>query len=95
MENKGGNNIFDLTLFIMIIITKLIIFLIMGRITVATPSKIKFFENRLGFLERPTNTYCGKSELLITHNSGKTRAKYISNDNGYTCQFVGEILKEM
>lgn len=118
-------------------------------ITVTTPSKIKFFENGLGFLERPTNIYCGKSELLVTHdsgktfnkinfsdgefslsdsngeewqncydyfylptkgmdgtltvlasggyeggyNQGKTRAKYISKDNGYSWQFVAEIYK--
>lgn len=35
-------------------------------------SKIKFFENSLGFLEKPTNIYCKSSELLITHDSGKT-----------------------
>ena len=121
----------------------------MNTITVTTPSKIKFFENGLGFLERPTSIYCGKSELLVTHdsgktfnridfpsgvftlsnsngekwencydyfylptkqadgslivlasggyeggyNQGKTRAKYISKDHGYTWQFVEEIYK--
>ena len=114
---------------------------------VPAPSKIKFFENGLGFLEKPNNVYCGKSELLITYdsgktfnkiefpdgvftlsdsngeewkncydyfylptkeddgtltvlasggeeggyNQGKTRAKYISKDNGHTWKFVGEI----
>lgn len=118
-------------------------------ITVTSPSKIKFFENGLGFLERPTSIYCEKSELLVTYdsgktfkkidfpsgeftlsdskgeewqncydyfylptkeddgtllvlasggyeggyNKGKTRAKYISEDNGYTWKFVGEIYK--
>ncbi len=42
------------------------------RLVVSTPSKIKFFENGLGFLERPTSIYCEKSELLVTHDSGKT-----------------------
>ncbi len=124
---------------------------IMSTIEVTTPSKIKFFENGLGFIEKPTDIYCEKSELLITHNSGKTfeiikfpegvftlsnsvgkewkrcydyfylptkeedgtltvlasegygggynqgktRAKYISKDNGYTWQFVEEIWKEV
>lgn len=118
-------------------------------IEVPSPSKIKFFENGLGFLERPNNVYCGKSELLITYdsgktfnkiefpdgvftlsdsngeewkncydyfylptkeddgtltvlasggeeggyNQGKTRAKYISKDNGHTWNFVEEINK--
>ena len=44
-------------------------------ITVTTPSKIKFFENGLGFLERPTGIYCAKSELLVTHDSGRTFTK--------------------
>ena len=44
----------------------------MNTIEVSTPSKIKFFKNGLGFIERPTNIYCGKSELLVTHDSGKT-----------------------
>lgn len=44
---------------------------IMNTIEVTTPSKIKFFENGLGFIEKPTSIYCGKSELLITHDSGK------------------------
>lgn len=47
---------------------------IMNTIEVTTPSKIKFFENGLGFIEKPTNIYCGKSELLITHDSGKNFA---------------------
>ena len=122
---------------------------VMNKIAVTSPSKIKFFDNGLGFLERPTSIYCGKSELLVTHdsgktfevinfpngefnlsdpngeewkncydyfylptitndgtlivlasggyeggyNQGKTRAKYISIDNGYTWQFVEEIFK--
>ena len=41
-------------------------------IEVSTPSKIKFFKNGLGFIEKPTSIYCGKSELLISHDSGKT-----------------------
>lgn len=121
-----------------------------GNIEVTTPSKIEFFENGLGFLEKPTSIYCEKSELLVTHdsgktfekvnfsegtftlsdpngetwsncydyfylptkeldgtltvlvsggdeggyNEGKTRAKYISRDNGYTWEFVSEVYKE-
>ena len=44
----------------------------MDTIVVSTPSKIKFFKNGLGFIEKPTSIYCGKSELLISHDSGKT-----------------------
>lgn len=44
---------------------------LINEIEVTTPSKIKFFENGLGFLERPTSIYCGKAELLVTHDSGK------------------------
>lgn len=43
-----------------------------NEIAVTTPSKIKFFENGLGFLERPVSIYCGASELLVTYDSGKT-----------------------
>lgn len=45
---------------------------LINEIEVTTPSKIKFFENGLGFLERPTSIYCRKAELLVTHDSGKT-----------------------
>lgn len=45
---------------------------IMNTIEVTTPSKIEFFENGLGFIEKPTSIYCGKAELLITHDSGRT-----------------------
>lgn len=44
----------------------------LNEIAVTTPSKIKFFENGLGFLERPLSIYCGASELLVTYDSGKT-----------------------
>lgn len=113
-------------------------------------SKIEFFENGLGFLERADSIYCASSDLLITHdsgktfevidfpegeftlsdpegeewdncydyyylptresdgtltvlvsggyeggyNGGKTRAKYISKDNGKTWKFVSEVWKE-
>lgn len=43
-----------------------------NKIEVSSPSKIKFYENGLGFIERPTNVYCESSDLLITHDSGKT-----------------------
>lgn len=113
-------------------------------------SKIEFFENGLGFLERADSIYCASSDLLITqdsgktfeiidfpegeftlsdsegeewdncydyyylptresdgtltvlvsggyeggYNRGKTRAKYISKDNGKTWKFVSEVWKE-
>ena len=44
---------------------------IINTIEVTTPSKIKFFENGLGFIEKPTSIYCGKAQLLVTHDSGK------------------------
>ncbi len=122
---------------------------LISQIEVKTPSKIEFFENGLGFLMLPDSIYCGKSDLLITndsgntfkkiefpdgvftlsnpngekwencydyfylptrendgtlvvlvsggyeggYNSGKTRAKYVSKDNGKTWKFVSEILK--
>jgi hypothetical protein len=45
---------------------------VINTIEVSTPSKIKFFKEGLGFIEKPTSIYCEKSELLITHDSGKT-----------------------
>lgn len=45
---------------------------IINTIEVPTASKIKFFENGLGFIEKPTSIYCEKSDLLITHDSGET-----------------------
>lgn len=48
---------------------------LINTIDVTGASKIKFFENGLGFLENPTNIYCESSELLITHDSGKTFTK--------------------
>ena len=54
---------------------------VMSTITVSTPSKVKFFENGLGFIEKPNGIYCGSSELLITHDSGKTFEK-INFPNG-------------
>lgn len=57
---------------------------IMNTIEVTTPSKIKFFKDGLGFIEKPTSIYCGKSELLITHNSGKTFEKIEFPDGTFT-----------
>lgn len=57
---------------------------IMNTIEVTTPSKIKFFENGLGFIEKPTSIYCGKSELLITHDSGKTFESITFPDGVFT-----------
>ena len=45
---------------------------VISTIEVSTPSKIKFFADGLGFIEKPTNIYCEKSDLLVTHDSGKT-----------------------
>ena len=56
----------------------------MNTIEVTTPSKIKFFENGLGFIEKPTSIYCGKSELLITHDSGKTFESITFPDGVFT-----------
>ncbi len=123
---------------------------LISQIEVTTPSKIEFFENGLGFLMLPDNIYCGKADLLITndsgktfkkiefpkgefslsdpegkewnecydyftlptresngelvvlcsggydggYNNGKTRAKYVSKDNGRTWNFVSEVLKQ-
>lgn len=63
---------------------------IMNEIVVKTPSKITFFENGLGFLEKPTSIDCGEADLYVTYNSGKTFTKVIfpegefllSNPNG-------------
>lgn len=46
-----------------------------NQIEVATPSKIKFYENGLGFLESPDGIYCAKADLLVTFDSGKTFTK--------------------
>lgn len=45
---------------------------LINTIDVQGASKIKFFENGLGFLEKPTSVFCEASELQITHDSGKT-----------------------
>lgn len=50
-------------------------FTAINQITVKTPSKIKFFENGLGFIENPDNVYCAKADLLVTFDSGKTFTK--------------------
>lgn len=50
-------------------------FTAINQITVTTPSEIKFFENGLGFIEKPDNVYCAKADLLVTFDSGKTFTK--------------------
>lgn len=57
---------------------------IKNTIEVTTPSKIKFFKDGLGFIEKPTSIYCGKSELLITHDSGETFDKIEFPDGTFT-----------
>lgn len=52
--------------------------------TVSTPSEIIFFENGLGFLTVPDNIYCKKSELYITHDSGRTFRKLDFPDGEFT-----------
>ena len=122
----------------------------MNKFDIAPTSKIEFFENGLGFLEKADSIYSAKSNLLVTrdsgktyekidfpegeftlsdpegkswkecydyfylptreedgtltvlvsggyeggYNGGKTRAKYVSKDDGYTWEFVGEVWKE-
>ena len=56
----------------------------MNTITVSSASKIKFFENGLGFIEEPTSIYCEKSNLLVTHDSGKTFSKIVFDDGKFT-----------
>ncbi len=124
---------------------------IINELTLKTASKIVFFEDGLGFLEKPISVYCGEADLYVTYdsgktfskiafpegefslsnpngkewsecydyyhlptkgddgslivlvsggyeggyNEGKTRAKYISKDNGRTWIFEGEIINEM
>ncbi len=46
-----------------------------NQIDVSGASKIKFFENGLGFLEKPTTIHCLASELLVTFDSGETFQK--------------------
>lgn len=63
---------------------------IMNEIIVKTASKITFFENGLGFLEKPTSVDCNEADLYVTYDSGKTFTKVIfpegefslSNPNG-------------
>lgn len=63
---------------------------IMNEIIVKTASKITFFENGLGFLEKPTSVDCDEADLYVTYDSGKTFTKVIfpegefslSNPNG-------------
>lgn len=59
-------------------------------IIVKTASKIVFFEDGLGFLEKPTSVYCGAADLYVTYDSGRTFTKItfpegefsLSNPNG-------------
>lgn len=46
-----------------------------NQLTITAASKIKFFENGLGFIENPDNVYCAKADLLVTFDSGKTFTK--------------------
>lgn len=44
----------------------------MSKIVLPTSSKIKFFADGLGFIERPDGIYKSESDLLVTHDYGKT-----------------------
>lgn len=46
-----------------------------NQLTITAASKIKFYENGLGFLENPETIYCAKADLLVTFDSGKTFTK--------------------
>lgn len=46
-----------------------------NKLTITAASKIKFYENGLGFLENPETIYCAKADLLVTYDSGKTFTK--------------------
>lgn len=53
-------------------------------ITVSSPSKIKFFKNGLGFLEKPSSIYCESAELYVTYDSGKNFDKIEFSDGKFT-----------
>lgn len=63
---------------------------IMNEIILKTASEITFFENGLGFLEKPTSIDCDEADIYVTYDSGKTFTKVIfpegefslSNPNG-------------
>lgn len=46
-----------------------------NKLTITAASKIKFYENGLGFLENPETIYSAKADLLVTYDSGKTFTK--------------------
>ena len=57
------------------------------------------WENCYDYFYLPTKDEDGTLTVLVSggyeggYNQGKTRAKYISKDDGYTWQFVAEIWK--
>lgn len=61
-----------------------------NQIAVKTPSKIKFYENGLGFLESPDSIYCAKADLLVTYDSGKTFTKINFPKGEFTLSDPGE-----
>lgn len=61
-----------------------------NKLTITAASKIKFYENGLGFLENPETIYCAKADLLVTYDSGKTFTKINFPKGEFTLSDPGE-----
>ena len=70
-----------------------------GEFTLSDPEG-KAWEECYDYFYLPTREEDGTLTVLVSggyeggYNGGKTRAKYVSKDDGYTWEFVGEVWKE-
>ena len=70
-----------------------------GEFTLSDPEG-KSWEECYDYFYLPTREKDGTLTVLVSggyeggYNGGKTRAKYVSKDDGYTWKFVGEVWKE-
>lgn len=70
-----------------------------GEFTLSDPEG-KAWEECYDYFYLPTRETDGTLTVLVSggyeggYNGGKTRAKYVSKDDGYTWEFVGEVWKE-
>lgn len=73
---------------------------LIGEFSLSDPNGEEW-QNCYDYFYLPTQDENGILTVLVSggyeggYNQGKTRAKYISSDNGYTWQFVEEVWKEV